>query len=138
MYSTPCEALIFLFIVSCMYCILPFPTCISHRHFLSSVFHQERGFFLVLLNHIISTEGPLSLKHTSFFGLFQKRSIPPRRKLAIPPSPSPDILYKFKAFFRQSQPPSPDDGNFLCGWGMDLFWNDPLEWLRLACTNLTV
>ena len=29
------------------------------------VFHQERGFFLVLFNHIISTEGPLSLKHTS-------------------------------------------------------------------------
>ena len=25
---------------------------------------QERGFFLVLFNHI-STEGPLSLKHTS-------------------------------------------------------------------------
>ena len=42
----------------------------SHFHFpqaffeQSVFFNQERGFFLVLFNHIISTEGPLSLKHT--------------------------------------------------------------------------
>ena len=51
---------------------------------------------------------------------------PPQRKLTIPPSPSSDILYKFKTFVSHNfPPPSPDSGNFLCGWGMDLFWNDP-------------
>ena len=45
--STPCEALIFPFIVSCMYCILHFPTFISHRHFLSKVcFSSRKRVFL--------------------------------------------------------------------------------------------
>ena len=48
-----------------MYCILHSPT--FKAFFEQSVFfNQERGFFLVLFNYIISTEGPLSLKHTSF------------------------------------------------------------------------
>ena len=42
------------------------------------------------------------------------------------PSPSLDILYKFKNFLDSSSPPFLDGGNFLCGWGMDPFWNGPL------------
>ena len=38
-----------------------------------------------------------------------------------PHSPMSDILYKFKTFFRR--PTSLD--NFLGGWVMGLFWNDP-------------
>ena len=69
-------------------------------------------------------------------GCSRKDLYPPWRKLAIPPCPSPDILYKFKAFFRQSLPPSPDGGNFLFGWGMDLFWNDRIASFYLTLTGL--
>ena len=39
-------------------------------------------------------------------------------------TPSLDILYKFKTF-TQFPPPVPDGRNFLCGWSVELLWNDP-------------
>ena len=50
---------------------------------------------------------------------------PPTEEIINTPSLSLDILYKFKTFFRQFS--SPYGGNFLCGWSMDFFWNDPRE-----------
>ena len=65
-------------------------------------------------DHYILSQGgrrmsKISKNSVTYFvnGLFQKRSIPPWRKLTIPS-------------------PSPDGRHFPCGWGMDLFWNNPI------------
>ena len=58
--STPCEALIFPFILSARHACIAFYIFPLLRHFLSKVCFSSRkreGF---------STDGPLSLKHTSF------------------------------------------------------------------------
>ena len=66
-------------------------------------------------------------------GLFQKRTIPPsRRKLAKPPSPSSDILCKFKAFFRQSLPPLFGRRKFPLWVGYGSFLERPNH---IACNN---
>ena len=41
-------------------------------------------------------------------------------------------------FLDNSPPPSSDGKNFLCGWGMDLFWNDPLANDMMKLTKLVV
>ena len=70
--STPCEALIFPFILSARHACIAFYIFPLSRHFLSKVcFSSRKRVFLVLFNHIISTEGPLSLKHTSFIGVVE-------------------------------------------------------------------
>ena len=52
----------------------------------------------------------------------------PQRKLTILPSPSLDIPYhtNLRHSLDNFPLPSPDSGNFLCGWVTDLIWNDPL------------
>ena len=55
------DNIVFRTFVKITYCDKAFLIKDYHHHH-----HQERGFFLVLFNHVISTEGPLSLKHTSF------------------------------------------------------------------------
>ena len=51
---------------------------------------------------------------------------PPQRKLAIPPpSPSLDVVYKFKTFFPQSLPPPLWTAEISFVGGVGIFWNDP-------------
>ena len=64
-------------------------------------------------------------------GLFKKISIPPMEEINNPP-PLMDILYKFKTFFIQFPSPSLDKRNFLCRWGVVLFWNNPIN---ISCNS---
>ena len=55
-----------------IYCIMHvLHSTFSHFHFPQAFFEQSVFFINVLFNHIISTEGPLSLKHTSFIGVVE-------------------------------------------------------------------
>ena len=65
-------------------------------------------------------------------GCSRKYLYPPWRKLTIPPPPLMDILYKFKTLFIRFPSPSLDRRNFLCGWGVVLFWNNPIY---ISCNN---
>ena len=50
---------------------------------------------------------------------------PPRRKLTISPPPLRTSCTNLRHSLDNFPPPSAEGGNFLCGWGMDLFWSDP-------------
>jgi hypothetical protein len=64
---------------------------------------------------------------------FQKTSIPPpQRKLEVnPPTPfgCPNTFTIIRNNFVLKFPPPPDGRNFLRGGSVDLFWNDPFDFL---------
>jgi hypothetical protein len=60
---------------------------------------------------------------------FQKMSIPPpRRKLEVNPTPLLDVLIHLLLSETNVSPLSLQTAkNFLCGGGVDLFWNKPIN-----------